>query len=310
MKNGFFIASTVILSVFFVAAALGCKRKVSDVNKYWRVMDAPDVNVSLNEEKLFSSIEEFEKLLTAPLVFFEKSKNLGGFSQDIKIEAQSEIDENKKILKLEESVFYKNDGDEAYILTYENNHREGWEMIWKDGFLYRKILGGEHIRTYSMGEHNFYREKMFSVLPDIYLMLRENAHIGGSTREVTEEGEFTKIEVVFSDERKSRTPLKEKQYLQNTIGIRERETDKLVQTMGNREKSNISGNYTVFVGDNKLVRKISADISFNLKDENIFFTVKGERSVSQESYSMISAPVCPPEYHRRTMDAARNIMED
>ncbi|MFO7736654.1 MAG: hypothetical protein R6W70_10650 [bacterium] len=290
MKNRLFIVTTLIFAAFFILTVQSCKRKTSGESQRWRVMDTPDINLSLNEEKLFSSIEEFEKLLTASLVFFEKNKNLGGFSQDIKIETQSETDDNKKALKLEENVFYKNDGKEAYILTYENNHSEGWEMIWKDGFLYRKMLGGEHIRTYSMGEHNFYREKMFSVLPDIYLMLRENARLESSRREVTDEGEFTKIEIVFSDKRNPRTSVEEKQYLQNTIGIREREIDKLVHTMGRMAKSDISGSYTVLVDKNKIVKKISADISFHLEEQELSFIIKGERSVSQESYSMISAP--------------------
>lgn len=296
------LAAAAILTV--IAACSGKSDKPTESR--WRFTDTVEYRPDINEGKLFVSLDEFEKLLFAPLSFFEQHPSVVGFSQEISFLTESKLGNETRRLDLSDKVLYTRDAAGDLHLSYANNHSEGWDLVWKDGFLYKKLLGGDYVRTYSAGEHTFLKETLFRMIPDLYEMLRERAEIASTA----EKGSRRHLTIRFVDRKMPREPLPLRRYLQNSFGAEEMNNDRIKTMLAGKQITGVSGTLDAEVDRDRVIRRMVIDLSFTLADEQVAFTVRGERTVTDKALLEVTVPPFSPEYHRRSFEAGKNIMED
>jgi len=196
-------------------------------------------------------------------------------------------------------------------MSYSNNHHEGWDLVWKDNFLYKKMLGGEYSKNVSLGEHLFLKENLFAVLPEIYTIFRKNARIKGVEDKFVRDVPCKHVTILFGDSVEKRRDLSPKKYLQNSFGVEEMKNDRMIGAFSKMEKSEIAGTLELFVTADLKLFEMRMDLSFLFSAENVKFTIKGKRELrSLADEEVIASPEFIPEYHRRTIEAAKNIMEE
>ncbi len=284
----------------------GCSGKGDKpVESRWRVLDTVEYQPDIDEGKLFVSLDEFEKLLFAPLFYFEKDAAVRGFSQEMTYNTESVVDKQPRRLELVEKTTYGRDDKNDFHLAYVNERKEGWDLIWKEGFLYKKLLGGDYVRTYSTGEHSFSKETQFRSIPDLYAIFRAHAEIssaaGGTARHVT---------VRFSDKEVPRGELPPKRYLQSSYGVEEMNNDKLIRTLAGKKFKGVGGTLDAEVTTDLKIKRLTLELKFTVAAEEVSFTVRGERTLADKPLLEIAIPAFSREYHRRSFDAGKNIMEE
>ncbi len=283
----------------------GCSDKEEHaVESRWRMSDLPATDLALDEAALFVSIDEFEKLLRAPLAHYEQSYPVRGFSQEVSYETASVVEGTPRRLTLSEKVLYGRDDQGSFHLSFRNDRNEGWDFVWHEGFLYKKLLGGEYVRTSSAGEHTFYRETLFRILPDIATLLRDHAEM-----KVSQSGQVRRVTIHFSDKKVPRQPLPPRRYLQNAYGVEEMNNDRTIEKLAGKNLGKITGTLNAEVAAGPVLRRLVLDVSFTVLDEEVSFVIRGERVLSDKPLLETAAPPFVPEYHRRSFDAAKNIME-
>ena len=272
-------------------------------------MDEEQYTPKIDESQLFTSLDELEKLIVAPLSYFRDKNGIYSFSQNMTYETNSVVNETPRKLVLNETAKYKSDKSGNFSMSYQNNKNEGWEIVWRNNFFYRKQFGGEFTKTFSMGEHIALRDNVFATLPEIYLMMRDHASIKSEKawKIGTYKGHL--VTIVFSDNTEKRANMPEKKYLQNLQGTEEMRDDTLVKDLAKKKKTNIVGAMTVFVALDGTVADMELDLSFDFADEGVSFSVKGKRTLSQNVAETIEEPDYNEEYHRRTLDSSVNIMK-
>ncbi len=270
----------------------------------WRMNETPVYDVLIDEKKVFVSLDEFEKVLLAPLSHFEQMSPVRGFSQEISFETTSVVDGAQRRLLLAEKTAYGRDDKEGFHLSFTNDRNEGWDIIWKDGFLYKKLLGGEYVRTSSVGEHIFYKEMLFRAIPDLYVLLRDHA-----TMSAVAEGGRRRVVLRFADTTFPRGDLPPKKYLQNAYGTEEMNNDRLIEKLAGKKIEKISGTIDAEVSENLIIRRLAVDLSFTMAEDAVSFVVRGERVLLDRSPLEVVTPPFVAEYHRRSFEAAKNIME-
>ncbi|HPM45895.1 MAG TPA: hypothetical protein PL195_08190 [bacterium] len=296
--------------ILFAVLTASCSSDTKPVESKWRVLDEQIYAPRIDEETVFTDLDELEKLMFAPTGFFKEKSGMHSFEQKMAYLTNSVVNEEKRELTLEETVKFSSDKDGNFKMRYRNNRHEGWSMVWKDNFLYRRQLGGEYTRTVSMGEHVYLKESLFSSIPSVYAMLRNNARISSHDRKKINGSMATAVIISFGDKKIKREELPEKRYLQNLQGTEEMKNDQLIYDLAEKEKKNITGEMTVFVDDNYSVVRMEIKSSFELKAENVFFSIEGERTLSKKVAEKVEIPKYNEEYHRRTLDASVNIMKD
>ena len=309
MKN-FLCCLTVIL------AMVSCSGNGENVESKWRVLNEETYEPKIDESQLYTSLDELEKLIVAPVSYFRDKNGIYSFSQNIDyetvsvIKTVSEEGENGKTterkLALHENSSFRSDKSGNFSMSYQNNKNEGWDIIWRNNFFYRKQFGGEFTKTFSMGEHITLRDNLFGAIPSIYLMLRDHASI--ESEKSVAKGHL--VTIVFSDKKTDRAALPEKKYLQNLQGTEEMRDDSLIAGMAERKKDGIKGKMTVLVTSEGAVAEMKIEnLSFRFTDEDVTFTIKGTRTLSTDFAETISEPEYNEEYHRRTLDSSVNIMK-
>ena len=299
---------------------VSCSGNSENVESKWRVINEETYEPKIDESQLYTSLDELEKLIVAPLSYFRDKNGIYSFSQSVDYETVSVIKtaaddgENEKTterkLSLHENSKYKSDKSGNFSMSYQNNKNEGWDIIWRNNFFYRKQFGGEFTKTFSMGEHVTLRDNLFGAIPSIYLMLRDHASI--DSEKAWKVGSFKGhlVTIVFSDKKTDRAALPEKKYLQNLQGTEEMRDDSLIAGLSGKKKDGIKGKMTVFVTLNGTVAEIKIEeLSFRFTDEDVTFSIKGVRSLSTDFAETISEPEYNEEYHRRTLDSSVNIMK-
>ena len=294
---GFFFLILIILSV-----SCSEDRKESG----FRVFDEETYKPAIDEGQIYTSLDELEKLIVAPVYYFRDKNGIYSFSQKMSYSTVSSDEEgNKRELHTSESAKYESDKAGNFAMSYKNDKNEGWDIVWKDNFLYRKQFGGEFTKTFSMGEHKMLRDNSFNAIPSVYLMLRDHASIESSKAE----GNGHTVTVVFSDKTVERSELPQKKYLQNLQGTEEKHDDDLIKSFGGKKKENIKGKMTVHVASDGAVTEMKiVELSFKFTEEGVAFDISGERKLSAGS-AVISEPEYNEEYHRRTLDSSKNIMK-
>ena len=313
MKN-FLCCLTVIL------AMVSCSGNGENVESKWRVLNEESYEPKIDESQLYTSLDELEKLIVAPVSYFRDKNGIYSFSQNIDyetvsvIKTVSEEGENGKTterkLALHENSKFRSDKSGNFSMSYQNNKNEGWDIIWRNNFFYRKQFGGEFTKTFSMGEHITLRDNLFGAIPSIYLMLRDHASI--ESEKAWKVGAFKGhlVTIVFSDKKTDRAALPEKKYLQNLQGTEEMRDDSLIAGMAERKKDGIKGKMTVLVTSEGAVAEMKIEnLSFRFTDEDVTFTIKGTRTLSTDFAETIPEPEYNEEYHRRTLDSSVNIMK-
>ena len=303
-----------------ILAMVSCSGGSGNVESKWRVINEETYEPKIDESQLYTSLDELEKLIVAPVSYFRDKNGIYSFSQNIDYETVSVIKtvsddaENEKTterkLALHENSKYKSDKSGNFSMSYQNNKNEGWDIIWRDNFFYRKQFGGEFTKTFSMGEHITLRDNLFGAIPSIYLMLRDHASIESekSWKVGTFKGHL--VTVVFSDKKADRAALPEKKYLQNLQGTEEMRDDSLVAGLAGKKKDHIKGKMTVFVSLEGAVAEMKIEnLSFRFTDEDVTFSIKGVRTLSTDFAETIAEPEYNEEYHRRTLDSSVNIMK-
>lgn len=298
------------LLVFLLLPLLifGCSGE-EKLERKWRVIDEQIYEPNIEYSKIFDSLDELEKLIYAPLSYFQNKYKTKSFIQDFEYITNSVVEEEKRELKLSETVGYSSDKDGSFKLTYKNNKNEGWDMVWKDNFLYRRQFGGEYTKTFSMGEHRYLRELLFSEIPDIYTVLREHAQIASSKAKTIDGVDGHLVVVSFNDKKSDRKELEEKSYLQNFQGTQEMKDDTLLTELAKKEKTGIEGKFKIFLDNDHVPVKMDLNVSFKLKKEGVDFRITGNRKLSKKAVDKVVVPAYNEEYHRRTLDAAANIMK-
>lgn len=299
---------------------VSCSGNSENVESKWRVINEETYEPKIDESQLYTSLDELEKLIVAPLSYFRDKNGIYSFSQSVDYETVSVIKtaaddgENEKTterkLSLHENSKYKSDKSGNFSMSYQNNKNEGWDIIWRNNFFYRKQFGGEFTKTFSMGEHVTLRDNLFGAIPSIYLMLRDHASI--DSEKAWKVGSFKGhlVTIVFSDRKTDRAALPEKKYLQNLQGTEEMRDDSLIAGLSGKKKDGIKGKMTVFVALDGTVAEIKIEeLSFRFTDEDVTFSIKGVRSLSTDFAETISEPEYNEEYHRRTLDSSVNIMK-
>lgn len=299
---------------------VSCSGNSENVESKWRVINEETYEPKIDESQLYTSLDELEKLIVAPLSYFRDKNGIYSFSQSVDYETVSVIKtaaddgENEKTterkLSLHENSKYKSDKSGNFSMSYQNNKNEGWDIIWRNNFFYRKQFGGEFTKTFSMGEHVTLRDNLFGAIPSIYLMLRDHASI--DSEKAWKVGSFKGhlVTIVFSDKKTDRAALPEKKYLQNLQGTEEMRDDSLIAGLSGKKKDGIKGKMTVFVALDGTVAEIKIEeLSFRFTDEDVTFSIKGVRSLSTDFAETISEPEYNEEYHRRTLDSSVNIMK-
>ena len=299
---------------------VSCSGNSENVESKWRVINEETYEPKIDESQLYTSLDELEKLIVAPVSYFRDKNGIYSFSQSVDYETVSVIktaadDEgNEKTterkLSLHESSKYKSDKSGNFSMSYRNNKNEGWDIIWRNNFFYRKQFGGEFTKTFSMGEHISLRDNLFGAIPSIYLMLRDHASI--ESEKAWKIGAFKGhlVTIVFGDKKNDRAALPEKKYLQNLQGTEEMRDDSLIAGLSGKKKDHIKGKMTVFVAlDGTVAEMKIEELSFRFTDEDVTFSIKGVRSLSTDFAETISEPEYNEEYHRRTLDSSVNIMK-
>ena len=298
-----------IIFCFFAALLIvSCSGK-DNIESKWRVINEETYSPKIDESQLYSSLDELEKLIVAPVSYFRDKNGIYSFSQSLTYETKSVVGEVSRKLVLNETAKYKSDKSGNFSMSYQNNKNEGWEIIWRDNFFYRKQFGGEFTKTFSMGEHATLRDNLFGTIPSLYLLMRDHASI--KSEKGWKIGSFKGhlVTVVFTDKTEKRAALPEKKYLQNLQGTEEMRDDALVRDLAKKKKTNIAGVMTVFVALDGTLADIELDLSFDFADEGVTLAVKGRRSLSQNFAEKIEEPDFNEEYHRRTLDSSVNIMK-
>ncbi|MBP5434789.1 hypothetical protein J6Z39_03100 [bacterium] len=299
---------TIFFLLLFFLTSCGNKEEV--VSK-WRVLDEEEYSPEIDESNFRNSLDELEKLIYAPVSYFIEKDGVHSFKHYLqyKIETPATEENEARTLVLEESSAYRSDSKNNFSMQLQNNKNEGWEIVWKDNFLYRKQFGGEFTKTVSMGEHRSLRDNIFKAIPSIYTILRENAEIESEKAWKVGSQKGYLVTVKFSDKQIKRAPLPEKRYLQNLQGTEEMKDDSMIKSFAGKKKRNIKGTLTLFFPEQTMViAEMKMDLGFAFDDENVSFEIHGRRTLSKE-ISDISEPVYNEEYHRRTLDSSVNIMK-
>jgi hypothetical protein len=302
----------IFLTVAVTAALLisSCTSKKEHEGR-WRVIDEQVYDPDLDTKKVFTSLDELEKLIYAPFSYFRNSGDARTFLFDIKYRTEKQLENEKRSLVLEENVEYFSDDAGNYVMSFRNNRNEGYDFIWKDNFLYRRQLGGEFSKTFSMGEHRHYRETSFGSIPSIYSVLRNHAEIKNTKQKVHEGIKGTQVTIVFNEKPAKRKKLQEKRYLQNLFGTEEMKDDSIVKEFAESKKEKVNGSLVLFLDGEHNIIFMQIECGFHLVNEGVDFSVKGGRILSKKSAEEnIEVPEYEEEYHRRTLDAAVNIMKD
>ncbi len=299
---------------------VSCSGNSENVESKWRVINEETYEPKIDESQLYTSLDELEKLIVAPVSYFRDKNGIYSFSQSVDYETVSVIKTassdagNEKTterkLSLHENSKYKSDKSGNFSMSYQNSKNEGWDIIWRNNFFYRKQFGGEFTKTFSMGEHITLRDNLFGAIPSIYLMLRDHASI--ESEKGWKIGSFKGhlVTIVFSDKKTDRAALPEKKYLQNLQGTEEMRDDSLIAGLSGKKKDQIKGKMTVFVSlDGAVAEMKIEELSFRFSDEDVTFSIKGTRTLSTDSAETISEPEYNEEYHRRTLDSSVNIMK-
>ena len=299
---------------------VSCSGNSENVESKWRVINEETYEPKIDESQLYTSLDELEKLIVAPVSYFRDKNGIYSFSQSVDYETVSVIKtaaedgENEKTterkLSLHENSKYKSDKSGNFSMSYQNNKNEGWDIIWRNNFFYRKQFGGEFTKTFSMGEHVTLRDNLFGAIPSIYLMLRDHASI--ESEKGWKVGGFKGhlVTIVFSDKKTDRAALPEKKYLQNLQGTEEMRDDSLIAGLSGKKKDHIKGKMTVFVAlDGTVAEMKIEELSFRFTDEDVTFSTKGVRTLSTDFAETILEPEYNEEYHRRTLDSSVNIMK-
>ena len=296
----FFVFFSSILIIFLTSCSESHKESG------FRVFDEETYKPSIDEGRLYDSLDELEKLITAPFYYFRDKNGIYSFSQSMSYSTLSADEEgNKRELRTNESSKYESDKSGNFAMSYKNDKNEGWDIVWKDNFLYRKQFGGEFTKTFSMGEHKMLRDNSFNAIPSIYLMLRDHASIASSKAE----GDGHTVTIVFGDKKTERSALHQKKYLQNLQGTEEKHNDDLIKGFNDKKKEDIKGKMTVHISSEGAVTEMKIEeLSFRFAEEGVTFDIKGARKLSAAS-AEISEPEYNEEYHRRTLDSSVNIMK-
>lgn len=299
-------------TIFFLLMIFltSCGSKEEVVSK-WRVLDEEEYAPQIDQANFRKSLDELEKLIYAPVSYFIGNGGVRSFRHYLqyKIETPGTEETEARTLVLDESSAYRSDPDNNFSMQLQNNKNEGWEIVWKDNFLYRKQFGGEFTKTVSMGEHRSLRDNIFKSIPSIYTILRENAEIESEKAWKSGSQKGYLVTVRFSDRQVKRPPLPEKRYLQNLQGTEEMKDDSMISSFAGKKKRDIKGTLTLFFPEQTMViAEMKMDLSFAFTDENVSFEIHGSRTMSNE-VSEIREPVYNEEYHRRTLDSSVNIMK-
>jgi len=300
----------VLLILIVLIVPFGSCQSKKEHEGRWRVIEEQVYQPDLNFKVVFSSIDELEKLIYAPFSYFRDNGDAASFFMEINYRTEKQLENEKRTLVLKEEVEFLSDKDGSYIMSFINNRNEGYTFIWKDNFLYRRQFGGEFSKTFSMGEHRHYRETSFGSIPSIYSVLRNHAEIKNAAQKVYEGIKGTEVTIVFKEKPHKRKNLPEKRYLQNLFGTEEMKDDNIVKEFASSKKNNVGGSLIMFVDGEFNVVSMKLDCSFTLEDEGVDFSVSGQRELSKEIAQNIETPQYEEEYHRRTLDAAINIMKD
>jgi hypothetical protein len=296
-----------------------CSDGNKNVESKWRVLNEETYEPKIDENQLYTSLDELEKLIVAPVSYFRDKNGIYSFSQSMDYETVSVIKTNdeegnekssERKLELHESSKYRSDKSGNFSISYQNNKNEGWDVIWRDNFFYRKQFGGEFTKTFSMGEHISLRDNLFGAIPSIYLMLRDHASI--ESEKAWKIGAFKGhlVTIVFSDKKTDRAALPEKKYLQNLQGTEEMRDDSLIAGLAGKKKENIKGKMTVFVSLEGAVAEMKIEeLSFKFTDDDVTLNIKGTRNLSTDFAETIPEPEYNEEYHRRTLESSVNIMK-
>ena len=297
-----------ICCFFAVLLIVSCSGK-DNVESKWRVINEETYAPEIDESQLYSSLDELEKLIIAPVSYFRDKNGIYSFSQSLTYETKSVVGDVSRKLLLSETAKYKSDKSGNFSMSYQNNKNEGWDIVWRDNFFYRKQFGGEFTKTFSMGEHATLRDNLFGTIPSLYLLMRDHASI--KSEKGWKIGSFKGhlVTVVFTDKTEKRAALPEKKYLQNLQGTEEMRDDALVRDLAKKKKANIEGVMTVFVALDGTLADMELDLSFDFADEGVTLAVKGRKSLSQNFAEKIEEPDFNEEYHRRTLDSSVNIMK-
>ena len=65
----------------------------------------------------------------------------------------------------------------------------------------------------------------------------------------------------------------------------------------------------IFLDKDNVPVKMDMNVSFKLKKEDVGFQITGNRKLSDKAAEEVKVPIYNEEYHRRTLDAAVNIMK-
>lgn len=303
-----------------VLMIVSCSGNNENVESKWRVINEEKYEPKIDESQLYTSLDELEKLIVAPLSYFRDKNGIYSFSQSVDYETVSVIKtasddaanekKTERKLSLHETSKFKSDKSGNFSMSYQNNKNEGWDIIWRNNFFYRKQFGGEFTKTFSMGEHITLRDNLFGAIPSIYLMLRDHASI--ESEKGWKVGGFKGhlVTIVFSDKKTDRAALPEKKYLQNLQGTEEMRDDSLIAGLSGKKKDHIKGKMTVFVAlDGTVAEMKIEELLFRFTDEDVTFSIKGVRTLSTDFAETILEPEYNEEYHRRTLDSSVNIMK-
>ena len=309
-----------ICFLFAALLVVSCSGGNNNVESKWRVLDEEKYEPKIDESQLYTSLDELEKLIVAPVSYFRDKNGIYSFSQNLDYETVSTIRNGEddaedaktteRKLELHESSKFRSDKSGNFAISYQNNKNEGWDIIWRDNFFYRKQFGGEFTKSFSMGEHISLRDNLFGAIPSIYLMLRDNASIESEKEWKSGAFKGRLVTIIFSDKKSDRASLPEKKYLQNLQGTEEKHDDSLVAALSGKKKSGIKGKMTVFVTLEGAVAEMKIeDLSFRFSEEEVTFNIKGQRKLSTDFSEIITEPEYNEEYHRRTLDSSVNIMK-
>ncbi len=301
---------TLIYLLICLLLVISCSNEDKAGSK-WKVSGEEEYNEVIDNKIVYKSLAEFEKILLAPAFYYEKQSGITGFKNEISINAEATPAETEDLnqIELSETSSMNSDGKGNFHLTYSNNHHEGWDLIWKDQFLYQKMIGGEYNRYVSMGKHSFTKENLFKMIPEIYSAIRNNGSIKTVSDTTMNGRNVKKLTIVFTDKKSELPPLKPRKYLQNSFGVQAMENDNLINTLMNKKKSAVTGKLDVYLTPSMTPVKLDLDTSFTLSEGNVSFRIKGTRNLTTNKTS-IETPSFRPEYHRRKVDATINIMEE
>ncbi len=301
MRSG----TTVVALAFLFFFLVSCNSK--SAGSKWRMTDKSEYKLLVHAQTLFTDMDELEQVLLIPVSYLERDHTPVTFEQHMTYHFDKEMKGEKTAYTMTEDVKGVTDAFGAFHVSYRNDKNEGWEMIWKDNFLYRKLLGGEFSRTFSMGEHEFFRESQFKMIPEIYTIFRDYASVkrGGKNREKG----CREATVTFDMTQHNRTPLPHKRYLQNSEGVEEMKNDHLIAHLAKEKFSDLHGVLHVCVSDDFTPVLLSLSLSVTYPEKGIVLNIEGTRETRRGEGDTIVTPSYAPEYHRRSMDATRNIMK-